>query len=309
MNFARLSRISIPFVSVLIAAAQVVAQADTRTSPPTGRRFDVFVTAASEAHSNIEHDQDAQRAFGGAAGAGLLLHNEWRTTRLDLTYEAAYHSYNIETQWSRVSHFAQANLQQRLSKNLRAGFLLEGSLKGSSEDRDLSNNVSLRPELEYRLSANHRLRVRALARGKWLQDDRTRDAASSYVELGGELRHGRAQFEVGTRYEESRARDSRYDYGRWTQDVGVTFATTRSSELELGLRGRLQRYPNREVEDENGDDVLRRDRRWETELTWRSAVGSSAELEIGYEVEGRGSNDPRRSYLAHQLIVAWKRSW
>src|SRR5207247_7304395 len=155
----------------------------------------------------------------------------------------------------------------------------EGSIKGSTEDRELSNQLALAPQLEFRFTSALRLRAFGAWRVRRYEDTPDRNAVNRYggLELVGRPRSG-ARWDAGGRYELNAAESDRQRYLRWTWFGALTRPVTAHDRLELEMRYRRQRYPYRLVDVSHGPDVPRRDRRVEPEISWLHTVDDDMEL-------------------------------
>ena len=75
------------------------------------------------------------------------------------------------------------------------------------------------------------------------------------------------------------------------------------------MSGNADRRRRRIVIRMKGPDVPRRDWRIEPEISWLHSVGHDLDLQAGYAFSGRDSNDPRRDYRSHQVLLSVLRRW
>lgn len=281
--------------------------------PPTGTRpgerpLTIFTSAANVFDTNINHDEeDTIRSLGMVLATGAQFRDNPRDPSVDVTYTIGFHRYTRTDRWDRLSHHVRALVETDLSGPWSWETVGEISLKGSSEDRELSDQYVINPRLDYRFGERHRFRMYGLLRLKRYDEEILRNATNQYA--GGELlfrsRKG-SRFEVGGRLERNDAAGPRYDYHRYTYYTEFVVPVSARDRIELELTTRRQQYLNRLVEDQ---EVLRRDQRWIPSFTWVRALTPEADLEVGYKLEARTSNDPEKKFNAHLVTVSVLRRW
>lgn len=275
-----------------------------------GRRFIPFAVASTVFDSNINHDPQDLDSYGGVLGVGGIFRNDPRKPTLQVQYQAGLHRYTNTDQWDRLSHYARAAWDRRFNRRLALEMVGEVSIKGSSEDRELSNQALVSPRLEFRLTPGWRLRALGGWRVKRYEDTPDRNAFNRYagLELARRPRSG-PRWDAGAKYELNATESDRQRYLRWTWYGGVSIPVRPIDRLDLDMRYLRQRYPYRFVNVPHGPDVLRRDWRVEPEVSWLHTVHDDVELRLGYAFSGRESNDPRRDYRSHQMIFSVQKRW
>ncbi|RMF63949.1 MAG: hypothetical protein D6746_02335 [Bacteroidetes bacterium] len=252
--------------------------------------------------SNINHDEEPVPSYGWVPALRLQLRSHRDDPFLTLTYHVARHAYTNTEKWDRVSHKAELNLAPEITDWLHAETSVEGSLRGSSEDRDISNQLRVVQDFELRFTRNHRLHLYGTLRWKQIPDDPEEDAFKPNLGLEFERQlPGGRRFETGVRYEQNREQLERGNYTRWTFDMAYRFPFLHPrSRLEFGLKYRRKDYEARFVEIED-EDVLRRDHRWTAGLAWQITLLRNTRVLLDYQVETRDSNDPAKRFVAHQI--------
>lgn len=279
------------------------------SSQPAPKRFQPYVSVTSVFDTNIDHNDDDVDSLGGLLGVGLRYRNNNEDRALEITGEAAGHSYTNTSRWDRFSQKLMANYDHDLPGRWSVDTTGEISLKGSSEDRELSDQYLIEPRLAYRISSQTRVRVYAAVRARRYDDNLDRNAFNRYV--GVEFTERPAEnrrWDVGLRYEVNETRGPRNHYVRWTLGTGYSFVVPHDNRLDVEVRYRTQRYPFRFIEVEE-DDVPRRDHRWIPRLTWTRPLGSRLDLRGVYTYETRTSNDPDREFAAHLFSFGVVRRW
>ncbi len=272
-------------------------------------RLVVAFTAGTAFDSNIDHDLDPRAVYGGVAGLGVRFRDNPANPSFEVTYEAALHRYPEANQWDRLSQTARMAWELDLGGPLKFETVAEASLRGSSEDRELSNQIRVEPRLEVKLSSAQRLRFFTAYRVKRYPEDPVRNASNPMAGVQFRQRSPRGDsWEFGVRYDSNRADGARFSYHRWTTET--TFATPLGpvDRLEFGLAMRMQRYPNRFVEVED-DDVPRFDQRWSPSVRWAHTVDDDFEFSAEYQFESRQSNDPGRGYRSHLTTFRVVQRW
>lgn len=280
-----------------------------RPEPVPSRPLSWFVTATSAADTNIDHNLDNLFAYGGAVGGGVQYQNRPDDPSFFMAYQTAVHRYARTDRWDRVSQHLRAVFERELSGPWELHTIGEISLKGMSEDRELSNQYILTPRLQYRIDRWRRLRAYGTLRLRRYDEDTGRNATNRYVGMAFTQRSQVGdEWEMNLRFEHNSASDPRHTYRRWTFSTEYMTPLTARDRLELGVRFRQQNYSHRLVEvDDN--DVLRRDHRWVPSVDWVRAINSHAEIRLGYSLETRASNDPRREFAAHLFMMAATQRW
>jgi hypothetical protein len=295
------------------AAAQVPetssaapASTDSRSLP---RWLTAAVTLGVTADSNLDHERIAVDGYGSVFAGVINARHEGRNGTIEANYEAALHTYLHGSNWDRLSHNGRVFWEHDLPGRWRLAATGEFSLKGSSEDRELSNQYQVQPRIEYRLSSANRLRAFTTYRIKRYDEDPTRNATSPQagIELRSRLPYG-VTLTVGTRRDWNDAVNPRFSYRRWTSKAEIEAPIGGSDRLELELTSRVQRYTHRLVEVDDDEEELRRDRRWTPSITWVHVFGT-LEWRGEYQFEMRRSNDPSKDYGAHLLNFRVVKRW
>lgn len=252
--------------------------------------------------SNINHSSDDPHDTRGAVfGLQALYRLPADRPELELSYEIARHFHTAE-EWDRVSHHFRADWEHRLSNDWAVETVGEVSLKGSTEDRDISDQYTLSPRLEYRVDRQNRIRGYAAYRIRKFEGDPDRDARNHY--FGAEYAYrsgGVRRLDVGLRYEVNRAEAERHRYTRWTYYAQFTTPLARRDRLLLEARYRPRRYEFRTVEDD--DDLLRYDKNWILSGALIHTFQARLDLSLEYRFETRDSNDPEENFNQHSVGV------
>lgn len=284
------------------------AKADSAPRGPGEHRLSFLQRVLGVYDSNVDHASEALASSGIVTGLGLRLRSSVDRPAIELTYEIAHHEYNRTDRWDRISHSAELNVEVLRWHGVTLETRAQASLKGSSEDRELSNEYTARPELLIRFSSDHRIGLYGAYRLKRYPDESGRDAANRYLGAFFRERTGRhSRWELGYRYEINRAESTRYHYRRHTYSVEYDTPIGVRDRFTLEVKYRPQRYERTvEVEDE---DVRREDHRLIVPVVWVHRLTSTLEFQLGYQFEGRVSNDPEKAYRSHVIAPSLTHVW
>jgi hypothetical protein len=283
-----------------------VTPAASRPAGPLGRSWSGLVRYGNAYDSNIDQNDANLQAFGVVLGGGLRYVDDPRDPSVTVQYETGIHRYSGTDRWDRISHYVRAQASQDLVGRLKGDLIGEISLKGTTEEREMSNQFNVIPRLNLRLDKRHRVRVV----GAWRErryDDVDRNARNRYI--GAEFTRKDSddhELTVEARIERNDAQGSRYQWNRISYGAEYLWPLGKWGRLEFDVRYRQVRYAERTVEIDD-EDVLRRDNRWTPAIVWRHDVTPLTELRLGFQRESRDSNDPRRDFGANQFIFGLTR--
>jgi hypothetical protein len=275
---------------------------------PTFQHLTVSSVVMSRADDNVNRDTIGTLSVGVIGGIAARFTSGANRPWLVLEYDAAIHRYSATDRFNRVSQRARSTLSTRLSHRWGIDLVTEGARGGSSEDRDVSDQLSVLPRLEYRIDGARRVRVSVSQRWRQFPTDSLQNAVNRYA--AAEFRHrlsDGAAFEAEVRVERNEARGARFDFSRPTISTVYSTPLSARATLEAGMQFRMQRYPSRAVEIRD-KDVPRVDLRLQPTLALQMRVAGS-DLEISYEPEWRQSNDPTKSLLQNVLMLGVRRRW
>lgn len=276
------------------------------------RLWSFNLTASNFFDSNINHTADKQRSYGIVFGTGVHYQNRSSRPMFVVDYEAATHRYAGSDIWDRVSQNLRASFERRLPGRWNLETTGEISFKGSSEDRELSDQYVLRPRVEYRLNQQDRVRVYAAYRLKRYTGSPDRDATNRYVgvEFRRQFRSG-DRVEAGYRHEANNAKSPRNQYRRRTGHLEYVTLLGGRDALTLEIKYRSQFYKHRlvEIDDARDLEAPRQDHRWVPSAFWSHRLREDLDLRLLYAPEVRFSNDPRREFSAHLLGVTFFYHW
>jgi hypothetical protein len=288
---------------LLLAAlpAAFRSPAAAQTAPPRLLGpFDLEMRLTSSYDTNIDHDEAGLASYGLVPGLRLRYQDDPADPVWTVSYAAARHTYTNTERWDRVSHTARVAYAPEPSGGFHAETAAELSLRGSSEDRDLSNQYQVVQDLEYRFTRSHRLHLYGTLRWKRVPEDPDGHAFKPNTGLVFERRlaEGR-RFQTDVRYEANFERLPEGDYRRWSFAAEYRFPQRLTGgEVEIEAKYRRKDYAARFVEIDDAD-VRRRDHQWVLGLAWRRPLLAGMRVEAAYAFETRDSNDPGKRFDAH----------
>lgn len=272
-----------------------------------GQRFEAFLGMSNVYDSNIDHNDDALRSYGFVPALTLRFRDRDRRPILRGVYNVGRHTYTNTDKWDRTSHQFGGAVVPDLRGAMRTLTTAEVSLRGNSEDRDISNQYQFQHEFEYRVTDDYRLHAYGTFRYKYYPGEIDRNAYKPNFGFVLEQKlDGDRTWEIGARYEwklYELADERDRNYTRWTFDMEYDVPLTEVDELKFELTHRRKSYKERFVEIED-EDFLRRDFRWQFSVGYTRPVLSNIALDLRYKFERRDSNDPDKLYNAHLMDLS-----
>ena len=271
------------------------------------------VSLSSSISSVYDSNIDRQLVDTGAYGLIVGLSGRYQSGRshpgISATYTIAKHSYTKGDVWDRVSNDLNVVTSRAITPELTLEAIGEIALKGSSEDRDISDQYIFLPRLSYRPQASRRIRLYGAYRERKYGVTPTFNAANRYAGLELRQNIGKSgQWEAGYRFETNSARDERRSYSRRTYSTQYTTPFSMRDRAIAEMKYRRQRYDKRLVK-VDGDSVPRMDHRFQPSFTLIHQFNEKAGLELSYDYEKRTSNDSRRGYRDHLFAVTSRYNW
>ncbi len=296
-------------ILLLIAtcAATAGAQTVTRARPPETQPWRFKAGVSFNGDSNINHEHDATADYGAVPFFGTEYYRRSSASRVQFIYDIGLHRYARTEQWNRVSHYARGSWRPGLTGRWTPKTEADVSIKGTSEDRDLSNRYTLRQELAYEIAKNRDLTFYGAYRRRDYKDN-GRDSHNPYAGLKYEQKlAGDREWSTGARWELNDTRDPRARYRRATFDTDYAFPASGRGKVELGLTYRPTWYTDRTIS--RHSTTLRRDNRLIAEVLYDYALRNRLTLQLGYNYETRSSNEADKGFDAHLLSVTFRRNW
>jgi hypothetical protein len=257
---------------------------------------------------NINHDPAPIRSYGLVPAASFG-YDSSPDPRFTAGYDVAANQYTGTDEWDRISHGLRADVNGRAGKRWRFGAAGSATWKGSSEDRELSNEFALSTRAAYRLLKSTRVIVLGMARYKQYPDDPgTSGPAPS---LGAKLDQrlpGNRRLVFGYKYEERRSRDERNKYRR--NGYSLEFSTpllVKDGRLTIEAVGKGQTY--RRLIKIGSLRELRHDLRSSVHAEYDFPVSPRvmAQWQVGFDK--RTSNDADKRFVAPSLGLNLAYRW
>ncbi len=259
--------------------------------------------------SNIQRDRLDLESYGLIAGSSGRFQSSRSHPGLMATYTIAKHSYSRGDEWNRVSHYLNVVASRSLTGRLNLETIGEATLKGSSEDRDVSDQYTFLPRLNYRPRNSQRVRLSGAYRLRRYDVTPERNAVNRYAGLDFRQNVGKSgQWETAYRFETNSARDEKYSYTRRTYGTQYTQRVWDRDQIVGELKYRTQRYNRRPVKVDSVY-VPRMDHRFQPSLALIHLLSKRVGIELDYDFENRTSNDPRRGYHDHLFTLSSRYDW
>jgi|CXWL01.1.fsa_nt_gi hypothetical protein len=284
----------------------VNSSSETTTRKPAPMKGDwtktwsVIVSFNTTLSSNLEHDPvpDPAAGFTPSVTAGYQIKS--KRHRVRFIYGLAASRYTQSTDLNRVGQYFGTSY--RISAG-RWNFETEGEaiLKGTNEDRETNDQYIAKQKLGYRFDGRTRASIYYAYRIKrYIPAEADRNAVNPMYGFKFQREIGqRAQWEIGYRYDETRAQNARQSYVRSTYDTSVKYKLTKRDTLEAGFSYKPRLY-SRTVR--VGDlRVPRHDHKYLWEADLHHNISPRFGFDLGYAYEKQNSNDPEKLYHDHQF--------
>lgn len=308
-------RVSVSLLLFLLCGGTATAHAQT---PPASapQRSDandapglwlVNLSLLNMFDGNINHDPAPIRSYGFVPAASVGYESS-ADPRFTAGYDIATNHYTGTNEWDRISHGLRADVNGRAGRwRFEAGG--QATWKGSSEDRELSNEFGISTRAAYRLMKGTRVIVLGMARYKQYPDDPGTSGPAPYV--GGKLDQrlpGNRRLVFGYKYEERRSHQERNKYRR--NGYSVEFSTpfiARDGRLTLGAVIKGQTY--RRLIKVGSVRELRHDLRSSVDAEYELPLSPRvlAQWQVGFEK--RASNDAAKRFVAPSLGLNLAYRW
>jgi hypothetical protein len=265
------------------------------------------VSLAGVYDDNINREPDELVSRGVVVGAGVHYRSSPTYPLLSADYEAALHRYSGTERWNRISQYLHGVVAPDLGP-VKLATIGEISLKGSSEDRDLSDQFAITQRVGYELMSDVDVTGYGGYRYKKAEDPQ-QNARNPFGGLELSVGIGETTEITGdARYEHKSTVNPKFLYNRWRYELEVEQELGDFGEIEVEGIYRDQQYPNRmvEIEVDGGEDFEepRHDRRVELGIVWTRPIFVDAlTLGLSYQYETRTSNDVDKLYDDHAVAA------
>jgi hypothetical protein len=274
--------------------------------PPPQRLWRLDLTAVNIYEGNISHDPEPIRSYGFTPAAAVRYDSSAHDPAFTFGYEIAGNAYTGTDEWDRVSHAVFAVATSRVGDRLRVETGGSATWKGSSEDRELSDDVAVSARTIYRLTKSQRLVGIGVWQYKQYPDDPATSGLSPYVgaKFDQRLPAGR-RLVAGFKYQTRNSHEPRDRYTRqaYTLDFSTPLLAA-TDRLTLGYEYRPQVYTERLIKIAPGVRALRRDRRHVIDAQYARPINARMDVlwQVGFE--RRTSNDPDKYFVAPSFGMA-----
>ncbi len=272
-----------------------------RGRPLKNVSLELMVTGVYD--TNIDHNDEPVASYGTVPATRIRLRDRVRNPIVTASYTIGRHSYSNTDRWDRVSHLATLDLEPELTDWLRPETSAEVSIRGSSEDRDISNQYRVDQAIEFRFTRSHRLAIYGGLLWKKFPDDPENDAFKPRVGITFQRRaSGGRRWELDLRREWNEEESVSGEYDRWKVESSYRIPVSKLTDAKIEVEYRRKIYRERFVEIED-EDTLRRDHRWTLGASLSRSFLHNARIELDYKFETRDSNDPGKIYSAHLIML------
>jgi hypothetical protein len=253
--------------------------------------------------TNIDRDEQKIKSWGVVYGAGIEYKSDADKPLFEASYEVAKHNYSNFDEFDRISHALSGIVHHKFSDQWRADLLAEVAFKGSSEDRDINDSVSIQPRFEYRITDDDRLKLRLNYRWRKPPVDPNGKNQNRYAEFIYEKKlPNNNSLSASVRKEINRSVFDGNHYDRTTYGLEWEAEPTVRDTISVEVKFKDRRYTVREVT----QGVKRQDESWIIEADWEHFFDSQWSVLLDYRMERRTSNDPDEGFTQHVIGLVTK---
>jgi hypothetical protein len=281
------------------------ASSDTSGTNP---RWHLDLSLTNLLDGNINHDPVPVTSYG-VIPALRVGYESSAEPAFTWGYEIAANAFTGTNEWDRISHGVSSTYANRSWSRVRFETTGAAVWKGSSEDRELTNEYGISERAVLRVLSGTRVILTAAYRYKQYPDDPETSGPSPFIagkidqRLGGERR-----LTLGYKYQTRLSRAARDRYRRQSYTAAFSTPLGRLDRLAIEFEYRPQVYDQRLIR-VNGVRVERRDRRFVVDATYRRPLTARVDVEWHCGVEARDSNDLDKRYVAPAMGVAMTYHW
>ncbi len=283
---------------------------DPEAPPPSPLIGFIDSRVSGVSDSNIDHEEVPTAATGTVTSLAVGIQSARSRPFLSARYDFRHYRFANSARWNRATHEVRAALAPSLPP---FQFELEAAVRIGSwtEDRELADQVILRPSVELRASRNVFLTVHAAQRVRSVTVADAERADTSRlvgIELARRWRGG-GRVELESRYEDNGSQRPTSRYTSWSGRGMLRLPLTAADRLTLELVYRERQYLERPVGE--GDGLAdRRDRRWTPSAGLTHDFGSGHWIVmLDYELELNRSTETGAGYQAHRFALTLRRRW
>ncbi|HEY3221486.1 MAG TPA: hypothetical protein VGJ80_12200 [Gemmatimonadales bacterium] len=258
--------------------------------------------------SNIDRDPVPQRSYGTVARLGVGLQSARVRPFLTARYDFTLNRFSNTLEWNRTTHDVSVEFAPSLRPlRLRLGATLR--IGSWTEDRELADEIILRPQIEFRPAPAHVLSLYAVHSARRIDlGVASRRDTFLLAGMGYYLWWPCGGLWVTGRYEGNKSEFEGSRYGGWTGSGWIRIPLPAAHRLELQTAYNRRRY-DRSFVDQAGT-VARADQRWTYGVSLiRELHGPAWEVGVEYAFEENRSNNAYAVYRASRVEVGVRRRW
>ena len=282
-------------------AVQGVASASAPRAP-----WSVDFALMNTLDGNINHDPTPVRSVGLAPVAHIAYQPQGQP-RWTWDYEIALNRFTATNEWDRVSHNLGAAFVARPARGVQLQTEAEASYKGSSEDREIANEVGVSERIAVRLAGGFRVVGFGGYRYKEYPDSPGTSGPSPYVGGKVDRRFGERRLAFAYKFQTRDSQATRDQYRRHVWTASYSTALFHGDRLTGEFEYRAQRY-NRLIK-VGANRVLREDRRMLATATYERRVAQRFSVVWVAAFEERVSNDVQKEYVAPSFVSVVRYHW
>jgi len=302
-------------IMVLLIPASGSAQSPDELSAPSleaedgdSQHWHLDLALSNVFDGNINHDPLPVRSYGIVPAAGVRYERSGKTEFV-WGYEIASNTFTGTDEWDRISHGLYSNVERKLGSRVRVEASAAATWKGSSEDRELSNEYGASGRTTIRLLEHTRLSLGGGYRYKQYPDDPETSGPSPFAIVKVDQRFGDdRRISLGYKYQTRQSQAVRDRYRRSAYQV--SFATplaARGGRLDVGMEYRFQHYER--LIKIGSARALRSDRRLALDASYRLPVNHRTDVVWFAGFESRDSNDEDKQYTAPAFGMTMVYHW
>lgn len=294
----------------VVRPARAEVEQDPEAGPPSRLIGFIDSRVSGISDSNIDHEAVPTAATGTVAAVAVGIQSARSRPFLSARYDFRHYRFPNSARWNRATHEVRAALGPSLPP---FRFTLEGAIRVGSwtEDRELADQIVLRPSVELRASRNLFFTVHGAQRVRRVTIGDAERADTSRM-VGFEVARrwsGGGRWELESRYEDNGSQRPTSRYTNWSGRGMLRLPLTTADRLTLQLAYRERQYQERPVGE--GDDLAQRhDRRWTPSAMISHDFGQGAWVaSADYELELNRSTETGAGYQAHRFALTLRRRW
>ncbi len=244
----------------------------------------------------------AQESTGMILGVGASYQSSRSRPVLEAALSIAQPYYTEVSQLNRPMVDGLVALNRRVNKRLTLSLAGDVSTNNYLEDRALSQDYRGRIRLSFRADRNLEVKLGCSYKERYYEDARKNSVVTTAEAAIEHRLDANRSIELGYRRDISTAAVGKFDYVRNGYFLRYTTPTSKTDTLTVGLRLR-EKGENRPVKGPQRIRDFRSTHQWKFYADWVHPLGDDLDLELSYSYENRASNDIRRDFANHQIVL------